>query len=159
MEEYKFKTIPKNFYHDKVDPNEVGVALRKIEEKYGGLKPKYVVHEARNKEHALHNAFEWNDGKAAEKWREEQARSMIRVIVVEREYSEEPIRAFVSIQDNEGHRYMNFEDCMVDTALAEKQLQQAKKELQRTMEKWEHLKQLAAVWDVIRKNMQVAKAS
>ena len=52
--------------------------LKKLTKLGGGrLTPKAVVDDARNKKSPLHGHFEWNDGTAAEKYREVQARRLI----------------------------------------------------------------------------------
>lgn len=46
------------------------------------LTPGEVVTAARDPESPLHDMFEWDDGKAAESWRLEQARGLIRSVQV-----------------------------------------------------------------------------
>lgn len=46
----------------------------------GNIDPKRVVKVARNPKHPLHNEFEWNDGKAAEKYRLITAKEIIREV-------------------------------------------------------------------------------
>lgn len=61
------------------------------------LRPVDVVEYARNPETALHECFEWDDGKAAEKFRLFQARQLIRVRIRLQGASVQKIRAFVSL--------------------------------------------------------------
>lgn len=150
MEEYAFKSGVTDFY-SKVDPQVVGESLKKIEEKYGGLKPSYIISEAKYKDHPLHECFEWSDTIAAQKWRERQASSMLRVVVVQKEYSAEPIRAFVSIRNENGYTYQNFDQVMMDPETAQMHLNDAKRELDAWMRKWKHLQQLAVYFEAIRK--------
>jgi hypothetical protein len=59
-------------------------ALKRLETKKDGkpiLYPTDVVEAARDPKSPLHSRFEWDDGEAAEKWRLEQARVLIRVYV------------------------------------------------------------------------------
>ena len=67
----------------------------------GGAEPKALVEESRPETAPLHPAFEWRDEVAAEKFRESQARSIIRsvVLVPEPEKGETvaPVRAYVSV--------------------------------------------------------------
>lgn len=51
-------------------------------ERSGKLTAHDVVRAARNPESPLHSCFEWDDSKAAEQWRLEQARSLIRSVEV-----------------------------------------------------------------------------
>jgi hypothetical protein len=85
-----------------VDAEAVGVELERIHAEREGLRPAEVVEEARPKTAALHPAFEWNNGVAGEKWREHQARKLIRSIeVVEDRDGEEPLatKVYVHVQD------------------------------------------------------------
>lgn len=73
-------------------------ALEEIAAKNNGiLRPADVVNEARNPENILHRAFEWDDTVAAEAYRLEQAKELIRVQVVVIGDNPEPVRAFVNL--------------------------------------------------------------
>ena len=61
----------------------VKAAIQAIENRQGRLDPQSVVAAARNKKSPLHKQFEWDDTKAAEKYRLEQARELIRLVRVE----------------------------------------------------------------------------
>ena len=56
--------------------------LAALYEKHGRLTPAVIVKDARRPTSILHDQFEWDDGKAAQQWREEQARVLIRSIRV-----------------------------------------------------------------------------
>lgn len=58
-----------------------------------------LVDVSRPEDAPLHGEFEWNDTEAAERWREEQARALIRSIrVVSADLSaSEPVSAFVNV--------------------------------------------------------------
>ena len=60
-----------------------GEALASIRKKRGWLVAKDVVDESRPKDAALHPVFEWDDFEAAEKYRRNQARTIIRAVQVE----------------------------------------------------------------------------
>jgi hypothetical protein len=65
------------------DAAKVGEELAKLGEQ---ITPAAVIAAARkNKRSELHKCFEWDDGAAAEKYRLEQARYMLRMIVVREE--------------------------------------------------------------------------
>lgn len=60
----------------------IRAALEKIRKAHGGvLRPRDVVQAASNKLHPLHDEFEWNNEKAANKHREQQARILITTYV------------------------------------------------------------------------------
>lgn len=63
--------------------DEVYRALKKIEAADGTLTAKGVLKKAKAKTHELHGQFDWNDTIAGGKWRLEQARRLIRSVVVE----------------------------------------------------------------------------
>jgi hypothetical protein len=60
---------------------DVQAALAKLNKERNGLRPSEVVAAAKPKASPLHNEFEWNDAKAGEEYRLEQARRLIRVCV------------------------------------------------------------------------------
>jgi len=60
-----------------------------------------LVKEAAAENHPLHGEFEWNNGKAAEKYRLHQARQLIasvRIRIVDENAQCDPIRAFVNLR-------------------------------------------------------------
>lgn len=63
----------------KANAQEVGEELEAIQ---GSITPERVVEEARNSFLELHKCFEWDDEKAAEKYRITQARDVLRFISV-----------------------------------------------------------------------------
>jgi hypothetical protein len=73
---------PKGMAADKVARE-----LEIIRARRGMLTAPILLDEARKKSHPLHNCFEWNDSKAAEQFRLQQARSLIKSIEVH--YEEE----------------------------------------------------------------------
>ena len=59
------------------------------------ITPEEVLEKARNEKTELNKCFEWNDGIAAEKYRLQQARQIIQLlVVVPKSEDSEPIRAF-----------------------------------------------------------------
>ncbi len=71
-------------------------ALREIESAEGRLTPEAVIERARDREHPLHDAFEWDNDAAAHKWRLEQARELIRSVKVTIAITEEAVRTTVA---------------------------------------------------------------
>lgn len=70
------------FRFKQIDANVAGEALTKLHERNGALKPQVVVSEARKKNSPLHEAFEWDDKLAANTFRLDQAREMIRALSI-----------------------------------------------------------------------------
>ena len=83
----------------------VGAEIEQLRQRAGGvLEVGELVDAARNPTTELHHCFDWNDASAAEKHREEQARYILRSLVVSIEVSGgAPVvtRAFVAIEDQQ----------------------------------------------------------
>lgn len=62
--------------------------LSYIEEKNGVLEARDVVDDARDFNSPLHDCFEWDDSIAGEKYREEQARVLIKTVYIQKRVSE-----------------------------------------------------------------------
>ena len=88
----------------KADPQKVGEELEGIERRDA----RSVVEAARDESTELHKCFEWRDDVAAEKYREEQARFVLRMIVVRMDDHTDPqaepirVRAFESVNIDDG---------------------------------------------------------
>lgn len=115
------------------DPQRIGEALAKIAKKSGGeLTPHATVDAARDRKHVLHPHFEWDDKRAAENHRLDQARAIIRSITVEDlETSEPPARAFHSItaKDGNGTSYRTLKEVLSSPDLQEILLKAAERDL------------------------------
>lgn len=74
--------------------------LKAIESDLGLITPKEVVRRAKGTKSPLHPFFEWDDSKAAGKYREVQARQLICAVYVRNAEKEdaENVRAFVNIK-------------------------------------------------------------
>ena len=126
----------------------VGEVCEKLESK-GQLTPQKLVDVSRPVDAPLHDAFEWNDTVAAEKYREHQGRYMIRSVEVVRENAE-PTRAFVSLsRTSKEHQYHSIDAVLQSADDTEQLLQQAKRELAAFKRKYAQLTQLASVFDAI----------
>lgn len=64
-------------------PEEIAAELKELERDGGRLTPGDVVERARDPDNPLHEHFEWDDGKAAEKHRLSQARTLIKTVRLE----------------------------------------------------------------------------
>lgn len=75
-------------------------ALRALEDRGGRITPVKLVTAARDKDHAFHDDFEWDDQKAAESHRLDQARSILRTWIPARVEGEHVIvRAPTYVRD------------------------------------------------------------
>lgn len=69
--------------------------------------PEQIVNKGRDETSELHKCFDWNDTTAAEKWREQQARTITHHLVIQRlpENEEKPeIKIFHHTQDSGGYK-------------------------------------------------------
>lgn len=137
----------------KVDAQAAGEELERLRIRANGrLDSRDVVEAARAADSPLHPAFEWNDAKAAERWRHEQAGYMIRSIevVVDRPDGEAaPIRAFVSVKRDEDRSYTSVAHAMSDADLRAQVIADALKELVAWRDRHAELTELAAVFVAI----------
>lgn len=100
MIRYTFADKPITLKNAKgANAQKIGSALTKIMDANGSeLRPKDVVEAARDPKNPLHRHFEWDDSAAAEAYRLEQAREIVRIVRVEQEDAP-PVRAFLSVND------------------------------------------------------------
>jgi hypothetical protein len=82
---YSFRDSIHRFDDSAITPEIAGKELERIYDKHGALRAQIVVDEARPDDAPLHPAFEWDDLVAAEYYRREQARSLIKTVQVVRE--------------------------------------------------------------------------
>ena len=112
------------------DPQAIGEALAAIATNAGGaLTAPAVVDAARDPTSPLHLHFEWSDVIAAEKFRQDQAREIIRCIRVEDVDSEQPPRAFLSVAGRGGTSYRTLGDVKSSRDLQEVILAAAQRDL------------------------------
>ena len=132
----------------KADAQAVGEQMEKLEASCG-LTPKNLLNANREEGSPLHDEFEWNDGVAAEKFRESQAAYFIRQIVVkeERNSTEQiPVRAFVNIDVNGTRSYHRLSRILSDEDLRHRLLSDARLEMQAFKTKYESLEELSEVF-------------
>ena len=123
----------------------VEAALRDIYTARGRLDPKDVVEEARNPQSPLHKSFTWNDDEAAEQWRLQQARQLIRSVKIERiENVQEQrtvrfVRQYVHDPANDG--YLATEDVAKLPDVRDRILAEMRRDLTRLQSKWDLYKE------------------
>lgn len=106
-----------------VEAQVAGEELERINEKHGGLHPEHVVKESKPKTAPLHECFTWNDTKAGEQWRLQEARNLIRCVHVVSEKGEDQGAAFVNVSvvdpedESSNHVYLPVGTVVVDAEL------------------------------------------
>lgn len=146
---YKWKTG----YH-KVKPDIAGAELERIENTIG-LTAKNVVKESRPSDAPLHKEFTWDDNIAAEKYREQEARTLIGDIVIEIDRNAKSVttRGFVNLSapSNKVSEYESIGKVLVDEEKTTALLESAKREMKCFKSKYSTLKELAGVFNEIDK--------
>lgn len=118
-----------------------------------GLTAQNLVNVSRPEDAPLHKCFEWNDTKAAENYREWQARKMIAAIEIVSSESVgggmveiEPVlptRAFHALRTDNSEGYESIGRIMSDEEKMERLLELAKKDAQIFRAKYGHIQKLA----------------
>lgn len=83
--------------------------LMRINDKFGQVDPRTVWRENESPDAPIHNRFEWDDGRASDLYRDEQARAIIRTVKIQ----VSPIEsapAFVNVVCETGTTYMPTRD-------------------------------------------------
>ena len=114
----------------KAKPQPIGEALEKISAANGGrLEPQQIV-DAAQTDRRLKPHFEWNDAKAANSYRLEQARELVRIVHIESAETDSGVaRAFLSIHDKDGTSYRSIGEILRSEDLQTRVLQQAERDL------------------------------
>lgn len=132
-------------------------ALKAIMKRNGGLlRPQAVVDEARDEKSPLHNAFEWDDGVAAEKYRLDQAQRLIRSfrVVCEENGKKVEVPMFIGLStdrlgDKGNNPYRLSEDVARSQDLLAVAERDAMEQLRAVRERYSHLKRLGDIWTAI----------
>ena len=137
---------------------EVIQELKRIAADNGGiLTAENVVLAASDPQSPLHPKFTWDDTKAAHAYRLWQARQLISVTVeyIGRDDEQaEPTRVFVSLttdRKSEGGRYRQTAAVMRQKSLRAQLLADAMQEMERFQVKYARLKELAEVFEAMRR--------
>lgn len=134
----------------------VGAEMERIEKRDGQVTSRSLLEAGRPEESVLHNLFEWDDGKAAELYRLKQATDVITHIhIVVDENPKEPYRAYVNIQESDGRtekgRFVNVRAAMENEETRRVVLMAALNEMNRFVSKYSKYKELAGVFEAIKK--------
>ncbi len=147
----------------RIVPAEVaGKAIQRlIRENDGRLAPALVVEAARARDHPLHAIFDWDDSSAAAAWRIQQAQAIVASIVMVddgRPEDSEPIRAFVSLYDDDGERgYESTIAVMSDGEKRARLLNQALAELESWERRYNDFVELAGIYHAIEQAKPIRK--
>lgn len=143
---YKWKN-----YKYSVPAEIVGNHFEKLEKTQGNLTSATVLESARPTDSPIHSLFEWDDTKAAEKYRLKQATQIICNLAVEIETDKKPIecRAFMEVTNEKNGKFVNVQSAFQCEESREIVLHRALQELAVFKQKYKNLKELAKVFDAI----------
>jgi hypothetical protein len=130
--------------HDKIKAELLALKRR------GVIQPQAVVKAARNPKSPLHQLFTWDNSKAAEQWRLEEARRLLRTyVIVENNDAAEPLRCFVSLSTDRksGGGYRHIADVLNEKELYQRLLADSIEDLRAFQARYEKLKELRPVFD------------
>lgn len=131
-----------NAYNFPVDAQTAGEELERIASD-GELTPQRIVDESRPEDAPLHKCFEWDDQKAAEGFRRQQARIITCNLITDctGEEDAEPVRAFVHITNE----YKPVNVVLKSREMTNTMLANAKAEMEAFIQKYGRLQELASV--------------
>lgn len=115
----------------------------------GCLSAQRLVDVSRPNDAPLHGAFEWDDAIAGEEWRKNQARLIIRsIVVVPDVQKKEVVRAFFKVEQADGS-FESLHTILKNEDKRNSLMRNALSELEAFKRKYSILEELAAVFDAI----------
>lgn len=139
----------------RVPAETVGRTLEQIEARDGYISKEAFLEESRPVESPTHPLFEWNDSKAAEKYRLIQSKTIInnlRIEVVSDDAEPKVVKAFVNVADGKQHaraKYIRMEVAVSDDKSRGILYRNALAELGAFRRKYKELRGLEQIFDAI----------
>ena len=133
-----------------IDAQKAGKELERIKRSQNGLlEPENIVDAARDANNVLHPHFEWDDSVAAEAFRADQARDLVRSLTVDISRSnleEKHVRAFVNVVTGDQQGYVSTFTALSSEDLRKQVLQRAFAELEAWRARHAELSELARIF-------------
>lgn len=139
-----------------VSAEKVAKHIEQLEKQYGEVSSEIFLESARSESSEMHKLFEWDDKKAAEKYRIQQATQIIasiRVTVVSEEQEPVITRAYVQYEPRKSG-YVSIRAAMDDAEKKGSVMAQARKELKWFTEKYKSFEELSDVIEAIENFMK-----
>jgi hypothetical protein len=139
------------YYHHlvQVPAQTVGEAVTSIESRDGHCTPAALIEEAGPDESSLHSLFDWDQEVAAHKWRVAQARNVINHIRVIDRVREEPVVAFISVNNNGDRGYISIAKIAQDEDLQRQAVEDVMVKLMGLRKRHADISYFAKVWGVV----------
>ena len=115
---------------------------------FGKFTPMEVLEKAKDETTELHKCFEWNDSIAAEKYRLEQAKNIIRMLVYEKETKEQAVVRYYAKTETK-HVYQPTKQFLVQEDEYQGLLRRALAELEAFKNKYHTLTELEGVFEAM----------
>ena len=135
------------------DAKAVGEHLEMLRKQFKGeLTPEDVLADAKHDNSPLHSFFEWNDGAAAEQYRLQQARGLIRAVVAVYVSDDKPAvrtKAYVHIPEASAPHYREAQHAMSQKKTRKLVLDRAMTELRAWRNRYRDLEEFAALVKII----------
>lgn len=136
-----------------VDADTVGQALDDLTQMAGDrpLTPRMIVDASRPDDAPLHPAFTWDDVRAAELYREVEARAIVRSVRVvhDEQPDARPMRVYVSVQQQFGtdtqRGYVPISKAMNDPVLRDQVIDTARRDLRAFVSRYREFADLTAI--------------
>ncbi len=143
------------FTSNGVSANEAGRIIIELQENDSGLvTPEQIVRHACHPENPLHRLFEWDDTKAAEQFRLEQARNILRSLVYDVEIipgKVEEIRYTVNVMQNGQNGYASIETALANDDLSRQVIDEASRYVQIAIKRLSQYRQMAKIVGTLEK--------
>ena len=115
---------------------------------FGKFTPMEVLEKAKDETTELHKCFEWNDSIAAEKYRLEQAKNIIRMLVYEKETKEQQVVRYYAKTETK-HVYQPTKQFLVQEDEYQGLLRRALAELEAFKNKYHTLTELESIFEAL----------
>lgn len=136
-----------------LDPQKAGEELERIKKAGNGLlEPANVVDAARDERSPIHDHFEWDDAVAAEAFRQDQARDLVRSLTIDVSRSNveaKAVRAFVNVDIGDQRGYVSTVTAMSSAELRLQVLARAFAELEAWRARHAELTELARIFSAM----------
>ena len=147
-------------YKYNVSANIVGAHCEAIEARNGKVTSKDLVDDARDESSELHSLFEWDDAIAGEKYRRNQAQTILaalKIVIEDKPKEAVTVKAFVNVspEPRSNASYVNVKAALENEEHKNAVLANAKRELYIVRMKYNTLAELSKVWAAIDEAMEV----